>query len=305
MPYRLKAGQSVPDNVRRIVTEQIDLAVQQLRARDTKKRDEAIHEARKSIKKIRGVLKLVRPELGRIYRTENDALRSIGGKLSELRDAGAMIEMLDSLAEKYSGKLRHSSLHSIRQGLERSKREKERALQVSKVMRDAAARLLTLRKRVLQWPLSSDGFDALAWGLKDSYRRARKAMAAAKKKDKPELYHEWRKRTKDHWYYVRLLESLWIDVMEPRERNLHDLETWLGDDHNLIVLQQQLDGATEAFGDDREKTLFKALAQERRNELRENSFISGQRLFEEKPKQFVRRMAELWNIWNSSKESTT
>ncbi len=110
MPYRLKAGQSVPDNVRRIVTEEIDSAVQQLRARDTKKRDEAIHEARKSIKKIRGVLKLMRPELGRTYRTENEALRSMGAKLSELRDAGAMIETLDSLVENYSGKLQHGSL---------------------------------------------------------------------------------------------------------------------------------------------------------------------------------------------------
>ncbi len=299
MPYRLKAGQSVPDNIRRIVTEEIDSAVQQLRSRDTKKRDEAIHEARKSIKKIRGVLKLMRPELGRTYRTENEALRSIGAKLSELRDAGAMIEMLDSLVQKYSGKLKHSSLHSIRQGLEQSKREKERALQVSKVMRDAAGRLLTLRKRVSQWPLGSDGFEALAGGLKASYRRGRKAMAAAKKKDKPRLYHEWRKRTKDHWYHVRLLGSLWTDVMEARESNLHDVETWLGDDHNLIVLQQQLDVTTKAFGDEREKILFKALAQERRNELRESSFLAGRRLFQEKPGQFTRRMAELWNVWIS------
>ncbi len=172
-------------------------------------------------------------------------------------------------------------------------------------MRDAAARLLTLRKRVPQWPLSSDGFEALAGGLKDSYSRGRKAMAAARKKDSPELYHEWRKRTKDHWYHVRLLESLWTDVMEARESNLHDLETWLGDDHNLIVLQQQLDRATGAFGDEREKKLFKALAKERRNELRENSFIAGRRLFEEKPKQFIRRMSKLWDLWISQKDSTT
>ncbi len=65
------------------------------------KRETAIHEARKSVKKIRGALRLMRPGLGNVYRDENDAFRDIGRRLSEVRDAVAMIEVFDSVVEKF------------------------------------------------------------------------------------------------------------------------------------------------------------------------------------------------------------
>src|ERR1700761_3974460 len=118
LPYRFKAGETVPDNIRRIVAEEVDWAVGRLRAATPKTRDEAIHEARKSIKKLRGLLKLIRPELGNHYRAENKALRAIGRKLSELRDASAIIETFDGTVEKYPDHPQKHVLASIRKGLE-------------------------------------------------------------------------------------------------------------------------------------------------------------------------------------------
>ena len=63
LPYRFKAGETVPENIRRLVNEEVDFAIGELRGSSVEKRDEAIHEARKSIKKLRGVLKLIRSEL--------------------------------------------------------------------------------------------------------------------------------------------------------------------------------------------------------------------------------------------------
>ena len=297
MPYRLKARESIPENIRRIVTEEIDSALGQLRERSIGKRDEAIHEARKSIKKIRGVLKLMRPELGVTYDTENESLRNIGAKLSELRDAGAMIETLGSLIGSYSEKLQKKTLSAIRRGLELDKREKEKSLRPAKAMQEAAAGLMSFRKRVSKWPLSSDGFGAIAAGLQQTYRDGRKAMANANRKKTPELYHEWRKRAKDHWYHIRLLESLWTEVMEARESSLHDLETWLGEDHNLVVLQERMKANPGRFGSEKDIALVRALADDHQNDLRRNSSLSGQRLYEEKPKQFVRGMRKLWDAW--------
>jgi hypothetical protein len=51
MSYRLKAKESVPDGIRRIVREEIEGATNRLTNGNGAKRDEAIHEARKSIKK--------------------------------------------------------------------------------------------------------------------------------------------------------------------------------------------------------------------------------------------------------------
>lgn len=303
MAYRLKAGESVPEGVRRVVLEEIDSAIKQLSRRGVGQRDEAIHEARKSIKKIRGVLRLIRPRLGPVYREENTRLRDIGRGLSEIRDAQAIIEVFDGVVDKYKDHLQSEALASIRQGLEKSKREMEQGTNVEHAVRAARATLRSLRGRVSQWPLESDGFQAIAAGLEGIYRRGRKAMSAARKKAKPEDFHEWRKRVKDHWYHVRLLESLWTDIMRTHEASLKELETWLGDDHNLVVLHEKLERQPQKFGEENAIQLFTTLADRHQEELRENAMSLGERIYEEKPRDFTRRMSNLWDAWRQQPDS--
>jgi len=301
MPYKFKRSESVPEGIKRIVTEEIDSAVHEL-ARG-KNRDEAVHEARKSLKKIRGALRLVQPELGRTYREENAQLGDIGRKLSEIRDATAIIEVFDGLLDRFRGDVHRSALTSIRRALERSKRETEQALDVGNVIKQAAATLRSARKRVGKWPLENDGFKAISGGLEERYRRGRKAMAAARKDPKPENYHEWRKRAKDHWYHVRLIEPVWTDILEAREKSLKDLETWLGDDHNFVVLNERIKNEPEKFGDEKQLTFFCALVSEHQNELRQNSMALGERIYEEKPRHFTASLSKLWDAWQSDPES--
>ncbi len=297
MSYRLKASESVAEGIQRVVLEEIDSAIKELNHGNSKKRDEAIHEARKSIKKIRGVLKLMRPELGPVYASENARLRGAGQKLSEIRDAGAIIEVFTSLLDKYKESLRPDALTSIRRGLEKSKRETEQAANVEKVMQRAISTLHGAARRVKTWPLKADGFQAIAPGLEETYRRSRKAMSTAEKHPLPENYHEWRKRVKDHWYHVRLLESLWTDVMQAHEASLKNLETWLGDDHNLVVLCGKLHDEPEKYGEANDVQLCLTLAGQHQKELRENAMSLGERVYEEKPRQFTRKMSDLWDAW--------
>ena len=64
-------------------------------------------------------------------------------------------------------------------------------------------------------------------------------MARARKHPLPENYHEWRKRVKDHWYHVRLLEGFGTLGCGSYEKSLKELETLLGEDHNLVVLREK------------------------------------------------------------------
>ena len=297
MAFRFKAGESVSEGVKRVVLEELSSAAGGLSDDGQHKRRETIHEARKSIKKVRGVLKLVRPELGRIYREENTKLRDMGRQLSAFRDADAIIETFDAVLERYHEQLRADSLGSIRKMLEQTKREHEQAGDLGKLMATAARVLRATMKGVSQWPLKRDGFDALAGGLESTYRDGRAAMRLAESKNRAEHYHEWRKRAKDHWYHVRLLESLWTEVMQARENGLHDLETWLGDDHNLVVLCEQIASDPDRYGGEQDVKLFVALAAEHQKELREKSLSLGQRVYEEKPKAFVGNLEKLWDAW--------
>ena len=53
--------------------------------------EDAVHETRKSIKKVRALMRLVRTEPGESYTAENAALRGTGRRISEIRDAAALI----------------------------------------------------------------------------------------------------------------------------------------------------------------------------------------------------------------------
>lgn len=303
MAYRLKKGESIADGIRRVVHEETESAIGGLSHSSGKKRDEGIHEARKSIKKIRGLLRLARPQLGRIYRTENRRLGDIGRKLSEIRDATAIIEVFDGLAGKHKDGLQKNTFALVRKGLEANKREMLQRAGMADAVKRATAALRSIQKRVDSWPLKQDGFNAIGTGLEERYRRGRKAMAVARKDDTPENFHEWRKRVKDHWYHVRLLESLWTDVMQAHENSLHDLETWLGDDHNLVVLRGNIEKQPENYGDEKTVGLFLTLLAQEQKELRERSLSLGERVYERKPRRFVQDMEKLWDAWQQEPDS--
>jgi CHAD domain-containing protein len=303
MAYRFKAKESVPDGIRRIVHEEVEDATNQLTNGKGPKRDEAIHEARKSIKKIRGAIRLMQPELGKIYNEENARLGEIGRRLSEIRDAEAIIEVFDGVVEKYRDQLKPEAVRGVRRGLLKNKQETEQEIKVDAVVRQAISALRAIARETARWPLKTDGFEAIAPGFKRRYRGGQDAMATARKQPEPETFHEWRKRVKDHWYHVRLLESLWTEVLQARESSLRDLETWLGDDHNLVVLHEKLNADPDQYGGEQNVQVFTALMDDHSRELREKSLSLGARIYEQKPKLLVREMAKIWDAWQHEPDS--
>ena len=55
-------------------------------------------------------------------------------------------------------------------------------------------------------------------------------------------WHDWRKRAKDVWYQLRLLQDTWPDVMKAMAGQASQLSDLLGDDHDLAVLSTKLEG---------------------------------------------------------------
>ena len=300
MPYHLKPGERVPAGVKRIAREEIEAAVRQLTGKGEADRDEAIHEARKSMKKIRGLLRLMRGELGEIYRQENTFLREAGFRLSQFRDARAMLEAFDGMRRKYRGELGRGRFASIRRGLIARKARAERQGGVENVLNGVAAALRQSDRRVETWPLAADGFAAIAPGFEATFRRGRKALARARKHPSPENYHEWRKRVKNHWYQVRLLEGVWDGTMPAYERRLKDLETWLGEDHNLVVLEEKVMAEPGFYGRQPEIWLFIKLIGKYHKELRGNALAEGARIYDAKPRQLSNRMRRMWGVGQAS-----
>jgi CHAD domain-containing protein len=302
MGFRLDRNESVPEGLRRIAREQLDSAAEEL-SKTGKERAVGIHEARKSIKKVRAVLRLMRAELGNTYRKENARLGRIGRRLSGFRDATASIEIFDALQSRHPEELPPGSFKTIRLKLVARRAATERRGNVSAALKRIASTLRHASARVKAWPIEKDGFQAIAPGLEATFRAGRKALSRAQKHPRAENYHEWRKRVKDHWYHIRLIEDLWTDVMLGYEKSLKELETWLGDDHNLVVLRETVEATPEFYGMSKEVAALFDLMESYQKELRGNALSLGQRIYEEKPKQFVERMKQLWEAWQAEPKS--
>ena len=287
MAYRFMKHEALPDAIRRVFAEEIDGAVGQLA--DSKNRTQAVHEARKSIKKIRGLLRLVRTPLGAKYRSEDRYFRQAGRRLSPIRDNAVILEVFNALAAKHDA-LDAAALSDIRGNLVRSRREtpreKQTSAQVARLLSDA-------RAKPNLWRLENVGFDTLSPQIVAVYKRARREVKRARHSAAAEDFHNLRKRVKQHWYHLKLLEEFSDRDMKQRAGEVRDLETCLGDEHNLTILRERIAADIETTRDRRHARHFIALIDDLAQALRKRALEIARPLYAAKPREFGDRLTKL------------
>jgi hypothetical protein len=96
MAFELEKDETARKGIRRIACNRIEKALEAIGGKSSSMSDHAVHEVRKRFKEIRGVLRLVRDEIGeKTFNRENQIFRDAGRPLSKLRDAKVMIDSLD------------------------------------------------------------------------------------------------------------------------------------------------------------------------------------------------------------------
>jgi CHAD domain-containing protein len=289
--FKLKKKESAKKGIRRVAHDRAEDAVGLLRDEEADP-IEAVHEARKDLKKLRATLKLVRPLIGdKTYGRENARFRDAGRALSDVRDVQVRAQTIDALAKRFPDDPPPGGWWTLR------------ALLVDDASGNGA--LESLREQVSDeiergdqaiedWPLGANGFDLLGPGLKRAYSRGRRRFRDARKDPSDERLHEWRKRSKDLWYHLRLVRRAWPEVMTTTADEAHELSDRLGDDHDLVVLTADLEDARPPLSHEQLEHLRKLIGK-RRKELQGEAFAYGERLFAEKPKRFVERIERYWD----------
>ena len=284
--FRLKEGEAVPKGIVRIAHGRIDHAIDELEGRTDSSPEEAVHEARKDMKKLRAVVRLVRDEIGGdVYRRENALFRDAGQELSSVRDADVMLETLGNVEAELPGR----AAGDLRQALA-AHRIRTAAGARSQASTQVVEMLTSARRRIAHWPLDEDGFDAIAGGLERIYRRGRRDYRKARAEPTSENLHKWRKRAKDLWYHLTILRDTWRPVMEVLADEAHALSERIGDDHDLAVLL--------GWADEHAPHTVEALTgpvERRREQLQAEAFAIGARLYADKPGAFMRRLERWWN----------
>jgi CHAD domain-containing protein len=295
--YRLHDDESVSAGIKRIVLGRIDDALAELRGEADNDPAEAIHEARKDMKKIRSAIRLVRYALGDdLYRRENQHYRDVGRELSGLRDAEVLVETLESLAERF-GPAQGERYAGLRDRFQQELQQRREDGSQEREMATAAAALIAGRGRVESWPLEGDEWELIAPGLHRSYRRGRKRLREIEERVSDETLHEWRKRAKDLWYQLRLIQDAEPELIGTLADQAHDLSDHLGDDHDLVLLREQAQRRSEDFAAPADQRLLLQLIDQRRGELQFAASSLGERIYPEKPKRFVKRLETRWKLW--------
>lgn len=295
MAYRFKRKEPPGQGVERIYREQLEKAATKLTLCEDP--SEAIHAARKHLKKARSLVRLVRSGVGRKrYRRENHRLREAKQALAEARDSDALVETIDKLMQGMPRGV-HGEF-PFRHGLSPGE-------QGSGPGRDAVAgQCLELAQQLKAAPDRAEksrlydlGLDTALQGLEREYRRGAKAFDKAYAKRRAKDFHTWRKRVKDHWYHCRLYRNVWKRPMKARVEELKVLSDILGDEHDLSMLLQQLKRGHDL--DPERARLLKCLAADKQERLREQARPLGLRLYAVPPECFAQEVRMAWRAWHA------
>ncbi len=282
MAYRLDIAEALADTVRACAREQVAGAIACLEGAGEDP-VEAIHDARKHVKKLRALLRLARPALGaKAYRAEGARLRDVGRALSAARDADVLVATVEALAQRSAGRLPAERFEQLLADL---RADVEGRTDDAAVRAVALADLRDALERVGAWPLQGAGWDVACSGIARSYARGREAAAVARHEPSTEHLHEWRKRVKDLWYQERLLVAVWPPLLEAHGKQARALAELLGDEHDLAVLAEWIERSPAPAVD------VLGLVRERREQLCGQAQRLGRRLYAESPKAFGRRLA--------------
>lgn len=212
--YRIRKRRKPSNEVRRVVLEQVDLALGALADGPTPK---GVHEARKACKRARAVIRLLREGVGaeaarQVEVSFRDAARIIG----PVRDADVTRATLS--------KLGRPALVEVPDRLERGKATVE-------ALKRARRLVEALDTRRIDQPLLVRAL-ARSWGM------ARATYRDACHRPDAHLMHEWRKASKYLLFHLQLLQSVDPRWLVPLTRMLDDLQEQLGDHHDIAVLRE-------------------------------------------------------------------
>jgi CHAD domain-containing protein len=248
---------------------------------------ELVHEARKAIKRMRALARLLRYELGeKEFDRVNSSLRDAGRRLAVARDADVRLATLERLQRRHPDTLAQAGIKRLAEQL---RREREQA-GASADEHTTLVEVGEMRRELARWKLVEHDFKTLEPGLRRIYRegRRRHRQVRRRKGGNVEAAHDWRKRVKGLYYALDMLGdgSKSVRTSSKRAERLGEI---LGEEHDLWMLAAYAREHTEAFGDDSgAQAALVRLVERRRERLHRRALSRGARLYERKPRAFTR-----------------
>jgi CHAD domain-containing protein len=263
-----------------------------------------VHDARRSLKKARAGLRLLRPALGAVvYRRENSALRAAAHGLNAARDAQVLLQTLRSLQR--ARPLRTSTAAArVARWLHGARAAAQDRLSRDRVLVSVREAVEQAERRARHWRVGRRGWTALGPALRRIYRSGRRRVPSARTMPPDEALHEWRKQVKYLRYALKMLRPIAPGPLGALERRARELSDRLGEAHDLALLARQVSvyGAIRGARARRTDGLQELLdvIERRRERLASAALAEGELLYRGQPRALERRFARAWRRWRLS-----
>lgn len=261
--------------------------------------DEAIHKARKSLKRSRALLKLCRDAspktLPHAARRLGAAARSIAG----MRDAAALVECVNWLEPWFFEKGAQDLVSCMQQQL-RARHGKHTADEAEIVRQiEGAITLCRTTKTSLKkarYKSDENASRILAGGWARRHKRAVKALARCRAQGQEADFHELRKSAQQTVYQAALLERAWPTGLNAIADDAKKLAEVLGHEHDLTMLLALEKSEPDALCPSQERPRMLTLIKERQSALRSEAIEIGQALYGGYWKNECKRVKRLWEL---------
>jgi CHAD domain-containing protein len=253
--------------------------------------EEDIHRVRTTIKRLRALLRLIRPAIDpAFFNRENDRLRTAAGLLSFARDTEVACRTLKTLP--VSDESDQEAVRSVLSSLEtRAQQPKD----IQETMAEVNRRLEQVRLNFHRLKLRGSDRQILEAGLRGVYRQGRQRMKTAIKQGQDNAFHRWRIRAKNLYYELQFLESVWPKRIDRLVSRLSDLEDQIGRDHDAAVLREWLKKQPGTFGGDETVQRVVACLDDQTRALRQKVAPLGRKIWRQKPRRFAQKVVRHWN----------
>ena len=287
MPIALKQREAYDRGCRRIARRLLGECTTMLGPTFEQHAEDHTHAARTHLKRLRAMLRLLRPKLGeQIFCEDDRCYKRAGKKLAAARDATVMLETFDTTTNTMPAtSAPNDAIKMLRSALvEAAASDAQLGEEVRAKLRDE---LRQARRRVADWPLTQPGFALVQPGLQATYRKCRRALRAAERKPTAESMHELRKHAKYLLYQLQFLRGK-AGALNEQINQLSDLGHRLGDHHDLAVLHQFLDALPADDAAEAMRQPLQVQLAERMRELEAIVLPLARQCLTQRPAEFVR-----------------
>jgi len=257
-----------------------------------------VHDTRKTIKRIRALLKMIRDGSGYgFYFRENRFFRDLSRRMAPARDSCVLLETLGFLEKKYPGRLKKAGLNILRDHL--TGRMEAHLMQLTKSPEGfpfISGELENALQRINETLSISDEFDSIGTGIGRIYRRARNCLLDLDQEPRMELLHEYRKNCRYLQFQIELIQSIFPAVLKAYSSGINDHTEVLGKIRDYQRFEVYLENNVPGVLPAPELALILDAVKHQRSKAMNGLFPKARILFAEKSGAFLDRIHLYWNV---------